>query len=134
MNPQVNISLEEFFSVLVPDGFIECRAIKLATKQVQGRTFTSADKVSSIQSFLTRYSGIDLYFGVVSRLTMQDGRTEGCGNASALFVDIDFKEFAGGSCAAGAFEFRTSTEHRCSQRWWTSLLLASARTFRRSVL
>ncbi|MBI4474771.1 MAG: hypothetical protein HY646_19015 [Acidobacteria bacterium] len=92
MSKQLDISLKDFFAAIIPEGFIECRAIDGSVKKVIGRDFVPAGNMLRIQLFTKKYAAVEVYFGVVSRSNDHDGTAKGCAKAYALFTDVDFKD------------------------------------------
>ena len=75
------------------DEFIDLRALSkdrpLITRGV------SARDLAEVYAFASRYSDRNIFFGVAPRLSADVRSAAGCGTLRALFVDLDFKDFAG---------------------------------------
>jgi hypothetical protein len=85
------ITAHRFLNALIPEGLINCRAIDYTKQKPTINDFFPAGDHTSIQQFIQQHGDVEIYFGVVSRW-IRDGSTKGCGNAFAIFADIDFKE------------------------------------------
>jgi hypothetical protein len=86
------ITAHEFLNALIPEGFINCRAVDCTKQKPTINGFFPAGDHTPIQQFIRKYGDDrEIYFAVVSRF-IRDGSTKGCGNAFAIFGDIDFKD------------------------------------------
>ena len=82
-----------FLGALFKEGYIDLRAIKNA--QVEHHGFVSVGHHDLIDQMAKHYDGSNVYIGVAERRTKGDGSVKNCSHLRALFVDLDFKDFAG---------------------------------------
>jgi hypothetical protein len=67
-------------------GFIEFRALPS-----KARTFVRPGDLRAIEAFITDHSAENIFFGVATRRTQENGDLRNCASLSALWVDLDFK-------------------------------------------
>ena len=87
-------SLASFMPLLLPDGFVDLRAIRPG-RPASTQRIPAAD-LPAIERFAAAHADANIYFGVATRATASSGTLENCRALGALFVDIDFKGYTGG--------------------------------------
>lgn len=74
-----------------PSALVELRAIKTGGGVV-GRCFVTREAHDQVRAVARQYQDAELYWGVASRFTATNGKTDNCHQLSALFADLDYKQ------------------------------------------
>ena len=84
------------------DGVLNLRAIPLEKRWPPVQTFCAPSDTAAISVFCKAHRERELYFGVALRKDSTSGTLENCSELSALFADLDFKDFEDGEAGARA--------------------------------